>query len=79
MAGRGKPHVSTAPIRIEQFGFSPEQMSLKDLRRLPEERISALLGIPAIVAGLGAGLGPLFARGYPCMDAGWRKAGQGCA
>ena len=31
-------------------------MNLKDLRRLPEERISALLGIPAIVAGLGAGL-----------------------
>ena len=54
--GRGKPHVSTIPIKIEQFGFSPEQMSLKDLRRLPEERISALLGIPAIVAGLGAGL-----------------------
>lgn len=54
--GRGKPHVSSMPIKIEQFGFSPEQMSLRDLRRLPEERISALLGIPAIVAGLGAGL-----------------------
>ena len=54
--GRGKPHVSTAPVKIEQFGYSPEQMSLRDIRRVPEERISALLGIPAVVAGLGAGL-----------------------
>ena len=31
-------------------------MELRDLRRIPEERVSALLGVPAIVAGLGAGL-----------------------
>jgi len=31
-------------------------MDLKALRRIPEERISGVLGIPAIVAGLGAGL-----------------------
>ena len=53
---RGEPYVSSTPMNIAQFGFSPEQMDLKNLRRLPEERISALLGIPAIVAGLGAGL-----------------------
>ena len=53
---RGKPHVMRGPTKLMQFGFSPEQMNLKDIRRLPEERVCALLGIPAIVAGVGAGL-----------------------
>jgi HK97 family phage portal protein len=42
--------------KLEALGFSPEQMDLKVLHRVPEERISAVLGVPAIVAGLGAGL-----------------------
>jgi HK97 family phage portal protein len=41
---------------LAALGFSPEQMDLKVLHRVPEERISAVLGVPAIVAGLGAGL-----------------------
>jgi hypothetical protein len=41
---------------LHALGFSPEQMDLKVLHRVPEERISAVLGVPAIVAGLGAGL-----------------------
>lgn len=53
---RGEPLVMSGPTEVEQFGFSPEQMVLKDLRRIPEERVTAVLGIPAIVAGLGAGL-----------------------
>ena len=53
---RGEPLVMSAPTTITQFGFSPEQMNLRELRRIPEERISACLGVPAIVAGLGAGL-----------------------
>jgi HK97 family phage portal protein len=53
---RGDVVVMTAPTKIEQFGFSPEQMNLRDLRRIPEERVSAALGVPAVVAGLGAGL-----------------------
>lgn len=53
---RGKPLVQTAPTKIQEFGFSPEQLLLRDLRRIPEERISAVLGIPAVVVGLGAGL-----------------------
>lgn len=53
---RGEPIVMTGPTTIEQFGFSPQQMDMKALRRIPEERISAVLGVPAIVAGLGAGL-----------------------
>jgi hypothetical protein len=53
---RGEPIVMTGATKVEQFGFSPEQLLLRELRRIPEERITAVLGIPAIVAGLGAGL-----------------------
>lgn len=40
----------------KQFGFSPADLDLTALHRVPEERISAVLGVPAIIAGLGAGL-----------------------
>jgi len=53
---RGEPLVMSASTEVGQFGFSPQQMDLKALRRIPEERISGVLGVPAIVAGLGAGL-----------------------
>lgn len=53
---RGEPLIMSGPTQVEQFGFSPEQMLLRELRRIPEERVTAVLGIPAIVAGLGAGL-----------------------
>jgi HK97 family phage portal protein len=53
---RGEALVMTGATQIAQFGFSPEQLVLKDLRRIPEERVTAVLGVPAIVAGLGAGL-----------------------
>jgi hypothetical protein len=38
-------------------------MDLTMLRRLPEERVSAVLGWPAILAGLGAGLTATSGRG----------------
>jgi HK97 family phage portal protein len=53
---RGEPLVMSGSTEIAQFGFSPEQLLLKELRRIPEERVSAVLGVPAVVAGLGAGL-----------------------
>ncbi len=53
---RGEPLIIGAPTHVEAFGFNPQQMDMKSLRRIPEERISACLGIPAVVAGLGAGL-----------------------
>jgi HK97 family phage portal protein len=53
---RGEPIVMTGRTKLEQFGFSPEQLLLRELRRIPEERVTAVLGVPAIVAGLGAGL-----------------------
>lgn len=54
--GRGEPMVLSAAADIKVLSWSPEQMDLKGLRRLPEERISAVLGVPAGVAQLGAGL-----------------------
>ena len=53
---RGEPMVMTSKTKVQQFGFSPDQMLLKELRRIPEERVTAVTGVPAIVAGLGAGL-----------------------
>jgi hypothetical protein len=54
--GRGAALVMSGKTKVQQFGFSPEQLLLKELRRIPEERVTAVLGVPAIVAGLGAGL-----------------------
>lgn len=53
---RGEPLVLTSPTDVTTLSFNPQQLALKDLRRIPEERVSAILGVPAIVAGLGAGL-----------------------
>lgn len=53
---RGETLVFKGPMTVEQFGFSPDQLNMRDLRRIPEERISGVIGIAAIVAGLGAGL-----------------------
>jgi HK97 family phage portal protein len=52
----GATAVLSPGASLTALGFSPEQMDLKVLHRVPEERISAVLGVPAIVAGLGAGL-----------------------
>lgn len=52
----GSVSVLSPGAKLVQHGFSPEQMDMKTLHRVPEERIAAVLGIPAVVAGLGAGL-----------------------
>lgn len=53
---RGEPLIMTSKTKVTVLSFSPEQMSLKDLRRLPEERVTAVTGVNAMVVGLGAGL-----------------------
>lgn len=55
-AHRGEPLVTTGPVTLQQFGFSPSELSLDIVRKIPEERLSALIGIPAVVVGFGAGL-----------------------
>ncbi|MGR4892271.1 phage portal protein [Sphingopyxis sp. LARHCG72] len=54
--GRGRPLVLGAPTEVSQFGFNPSQMSVNDGRDVAEERVCALIGIPAAIVGFGAGL-----------------------
>jgi HK97 family phage portal protein len=54
--GRGEPLVMGSGTKVSVLSFSPEQMNLESLRRIPEERICAVLGVPPIIANLGAGL-----------------------
>ncbi len=54
--GRGRPLVLNGKSKVEVLSHSPKDMDLTAIRRIPEERISAVIGVPAIVAGLGAGL-----------------------
>jgi len=53
---RGEPLVMDSPTDIKVVSFSPEQMNFEVLRRVPEERITAALRVPAILAGMGAGI-----------------------
>ena len=53
---RGKPLVLSGAMQVEKLSFSPKDLDIGLLRRVPEERISAVLGVPAILCGLGAGL-----------------------
>jgi len=53
---RGEPIVASGGIEIKQLSFDPDSLNLKACRMINEERVSAVLGIPAIVLGFGAGL-----------------------
>lgn len=53
---RGEAMVLTAPTDIHVMSFNPQQLTLRDLRKLPEERVSGVFGIAAIVSSFGAGL-----------------------
>lgn len=41
---------------VKQFGFNPEEMNLGTFHKHAEERVAAVLNVPAMVAQLGAGL-----------------------
>jgi HK97 family phage portal protein len=53
---RGEPMIMRGETSIQLLGFNPASMNLRDMRGIPEERISAMFGIPAAVVGLGSGL-----------------------
>lgn len=55
-SGRGQIAIVANGATMQQLGFSPQQLDLKGLHRLPEERIAAVFGVAAMVVGLGAGL-----------------------
>ena len=48
--------VPNFPAEVTPLGYSPDQMAISRLNRLPEERITAVIGLPAVVVGMGAGL-----------------------
>lgn len=53
---RGNVGFLTGGMTAHQIGSKPSEMQLDFAHRVPEERISGAYGVPAIVAGLGAGL-----------------------
>jgi HK97 family phage portal protein len=54
--GRGGALVFGQPTQVAQFGFDPNQLSLDKLRDAAEERVCAMLGLPAAVVGFGSGM-----------------------
>ena len=52
----GEPMVLSGETEIKQMAFSPQQLSLGEIRDVPEERVCAVLGIPAAVVGFGTGM-----------------------
>ena len=53
---RGNWLVLGQPTDVSQFGFDPNRLMLGPLRDISEERICAMIGVPAAVVGFGAGL-----------------------
>ena len=53
---RGSWMVLGKPTEVQQFGFDPNRLMLGPLRDISEERICAMIGVPAAVVGFGAGL-----------------------
>lgn len=54
--GRGSTKVFGVPTDVKQFGFDPNQLTLANLRDISEERVCAMLGLPATVVGFGSGV-----------------------
>lgn len=55
-AKRGKPLVTNGAIKVSTFGFNPQEMDFGDIRNTPEERVCAMIGIPAAIIGFGTGV-----------------------
>jgi HK97 family phage portal protein len=53
---RGETLVFTSPTDLKPFGFSPNDLNLGGMRDVPEERVSAVMRVPAAVVGFGTGL-----------------------
>jgi HK97 family phage portal protein len=72
--GRGQVMVMSAKTKVDVLTFNPQQMDLRALRRVPEERITGQIGVPAIVAQLGAGLDrSTFANYAEAREAGYEE------
>ncbi|MGH7393733.1 MAG: phage portal protein, partial [Candidatus Rokuibacteriota bacterium] len=54
--GRGEPLALQSPADVHRLGFNPSELDLSAVRDTAEERVCALLGIPAAVVGFGTGI-----------------------
>ncbi|MDI9639712.1 phage portal protein [Kamptonema cortianum] len=52
----GSVIVPTFPADVTPIGYKPDDLTIESLNKLPEQRITAVFGIPAMVLGLGGGL-----------------------
>jgi HK97 family phage portal protein len=71
-ANAGTPGVFSAPMEIGQVGFTPQQMSLKETHDTPEERLCAVLGIPALVLGFGFDDHATYSNYKTALQAAWQ-------
>lgn len=53
---KGKPLVLSGGVNVEKLAFSPKDLEIGDLRESFESRVSSVLGVPSIIAGLEVGL-----------------------
>lgn len=53
---RGSVMAMRGPTDVHQFAWSPAQLELSSVRDVSEERVCAVLGVPAAVVGFGSGL-----------------------
>ncbi len=53
---RGGLMVTSKATKLTQVGIDPDKLNLASIRQIPEERVTAVMGIPAAVVGLGTGL-----------------------
>lgn len=52
---RGDPLVPSIPVKAEKIALTPDELALSKIRQVPEDRISAALGVPSLVVGLSSG------------------------
>ena len=54
--GRGKALVANIPMEVQHAEADLQRLAMKAIRDISEERVCAVLGVPASVVGFGAGL-----------------------
>ena len=55
-ARRGRAMLAQVALDAQRLGITPEELDYKNVRRIVEERVAAVMCVPAMRAGLGAGL-----------------------
>jgi len=72
-AMRGTPAVFSSPMDITQLAFNPSQMALTETHSVPEERVCAVLGIPALVLGFGFEDHATYSNYQTALEAAWQS------